>query len=669
MKLHIDIETYSDLDLTEVGVYKYASHPSFKILLFAYAFNGDEVDIVDLEVGEELSNIIFNALFDPQILKIAHNASFEFICLQAFYGVELDWKQWQCTMIKAAYLGLPLQLGRVAKVLNLSEQKEVRGKALITYFCMPVKTPKKKDDFRTVNRHTDAPEMWQEFKGYNIQDVRTEIAIDDYCDRFEALPPHEWAYWQLDQAINGAGILADRTFIQSAIRLNSDFLEGVYSEMKQLTGIDNPNSLTQLKTWLESQLGYAVPSLSKEFLADSKSLDLPKNVKRLIELRRLSSKASISKYDKMLGYMQDDDRIRGLFQFYGANRTGREAGRGVQPQNLKKTFSNSGQVSSLAKRLNVSEETAREYIGDALETAKEAVRTGVAPILYDDVPEVISKLVRTAFIAPKNKAFCVSDFAAIEARVLAWLAGENWVLDVFRTHGKIYEATASKMFNVPFESITKGSDMRAKGKVASLALGYQGASGALITMGALREGLTEEELPAIVQGYRQANPNIVKLWRNVEQIAKHVVERKKSHTLKLPYTELQFSFEKGYLFIRLPSGRRLAYYGATVDKGKLTYYGLDQVKKVWHKIDTYGGMLVENLTQAIARDILFHALFGMKELNIVMHVHDEIVVEEWQDKASQTLEFMELVMSRSPLWCNELPLKGDGFISKFYKKD
>lgn len=648
MKLHIDIETFCDLDLKDVGVTRYVQHPSFKIILFAWRFDDeDDVSLRDLYQGEEIPLRVWKALTDPKVTKLAHNAAFEIGAIAQYYGLALDPAQWRCTMIKAAYLGLPLSLEKVGRILHLSEQKDARGKSLITYFCQPVKSPKKKDGFRAVNLPSDAPEMWAEFCEYCKQDVRVECAVDAYADKYEQLPAIEWAYWALDQRINAAGVTVDVEFITAAMRANKIFIEGVHAEIIELTGVDNPNSLGQLKDWLATR-GVDVPSLNKEYLLDVDKSLLPDDVVRLLELRDLSSKASISKYAKMLAYLCDDGRNHDLFQFYGANRTGREAGRGVQPQNLKKTFD----------------------VG--LDTAREAVRLEIADLLYDDVPDLVSKLVRTAIVAGEGRSFCIDDFSAIEARVLAWLAGEDWVLDVFHGDGKLYAAQGARMFNVPIEQITKGSKLYAKSKIGTLALGYQGATGAMLTMGALREGLLEEELPPIVWAYRAANPKTVKLWKLIEGAAKHVVSKRTTYVLKLPYTSLKLSYQRGYLFIELPSGRRLAYYGADMLRGRLVYYGQSSTSKntnAWVRVETYGGKLTENVTQAIARDCLFEAMYRMRGLDLRMHVHDEIVAEADDDKAEDVLKQMDDLMAISPLWAKDLPLEGDGFITKYYRKD
>lgn len=670
-ELHLDLETYCELPLTgkyAVGAFRYAQHPSFEILMLAYKWNDGEEYCVDIAAGEEIPEDVWLALEDPTVIKYAHNAPFEMACFQFGCGVDIDPSQWRDTMIMAAYLGLPLALEKVAKVLRLADQKDARGKRLIKLFCEPVAKPKKKDAFRVRNLWHHLPVDWEEFKDYNVQDVRVEYAIHKYCQKYAPVPAIEWEYWALDQRINMAGVTIDVSFVRAAIQSNNEFQRRTHDEIIELTGIANPNSLDQLKAWLLSQ-GFTIPSLTKEFFMDVDLTQFPANVARLFELRQLASKASISKYGCMLRYLCADGRNHGLFQFYGANRTGREAGRGVQPQNLKKTFSNAEDIEAVAREMGVRFEDVLDIVGDALETAKEAIRKGLADVLYTDVPDLISKLVRTAIIPERGNLFAVCDFSAIEARVVAWLAGEDWVLDVFKTHGKIYEATAANMFNVPFDSVTKGSAMRSKGKVATLALGYQGAVGAMLTMGALREGILEDEIPALVRAWRRANPNIVKLWAKVESAVKHVLERKSRYTLRLKYTQITFSYERGYLFIELPSGRRLSYYGASLrGRNKITYYGLND-KGQWVLTDSYGGKLVENITQAIARDCLFDSMYRLKDLDLRMHVHDEIVAETLAEEADEVLEVMEQVMAVSPLWCSDLPLRGDGFVTKFYKKD
>lgn len=675
MKLHIDIETFCDLDLQSrpgkpgVGVYKYAQHPSFKIILFAYRWNDGPVNVIDCHndeyPGESIPPDVWRAMTEDRddVQIWAHNANFEYVCISTYYKIKLHPHRWYCTMVAAAYLGLPLGLDSVGKVLHLTEQKDAKGKALINFFCMPNKSRKKSDNGAIIiNTPEDHPEKWELFKEYNAQDVRVECEIENYVAKFPAIPQFERDYWLQDQHINSVGITVDRNFISAAIQTNAAQLAAIHQEIKDCTGVSNPDSLPQLKAWFKAQ-DCPITSLNKEYLAEAiKEELLPEHILHVLKLRQLGSRTSTSKYNAMAIMCCEDGRVRGIIQHYGANRTGRAAGRGVQPQNMKKTVSNAD-----------TRKKAPHLIDDALVIGKRAINLGVAGLLYDDVPGIISKLVRTSFIAALGKSLVVSDFSAIEGRVLPWIAGEEWVLDVFRTHGKIYEANAANMFNVPIESITKGSDLRAKGKVATLALGYQGWSGALITMGALREGLTEEELPGIAKAWRKANPRIVKLWGRLEDVAKHVIKRKTRYVLKGPYCDLIFSYEKGYMFIELPSGRRLAYYGAHLGSdGSIRYYGLDQVKKVWRREETYGGKLAENITQAIARDILYDAMYRMKDidiLEILLHIHDEIVAEADDDKATEALDIMNGIMSVGPDWTKGLPLKGDGYISKYYKKD
>lgn len=692
--LHIDIETFCDLDLTKVGTFAYVAHPSFKIILFAYRWDDGEtvqLDLYDDPQGYGIPDDVWNALIDPQVIKEAHNAWFEFICIRAAYGLHeyMFIEQWRCTMIRAAFLGLPLKLGIVAKVLGLGEQKDKEGKRLMSLFSWPIRKPTKKQiaEGRRINRPEDLPEDWENYRSYNAQDVNVEYEIGKYCQRYPPVPNVEWERWFMDFYINERGVGIDVEFIQAAIAINDRFTDAVLNEMRAISGISNPKSHKQIKEWLKEETDEDVASIGKEWLqANIGSGLLPEHVDRLLELRRLSSKASVSKYATMLAWGWHDARLRGMFQFYGANRTGREAGRGVQPQNLKKTALDVGKFLKEAVVLGVSYSEAQirglhagslEREG-SVELAKEAVIYDSAEIIYDDVPDLISRLVRCAMVAAEGHTFAVADFSAIEGRVVAWLAGEEWALDVFRTHGKIYEATAANMFNKPFETILKGGvnyGLRAKGKVATLALGYQGSVGAMLTMGALKEGLREEELKPIVDAWRAANPNIQKLWRNVENAARYVIKKKKRHTLHLPYTKIAFSFERGYLFIELPSGRRLAYYGAHLGKGKFSdesifYHGLGNGKnKGWQRISTYGGSLVENITQAVARDCLFEAMERMQHLPIVMHVHDEVVAEVLDAEADNRLKEMLNIMKVIPVWAKGLPLEGDGFITKFYKKD
>lgn len=657
-ELHIDIETYCELDLTEVGVYRYATHPSFKILLFAFKFEVmEEPQVVDLAQGEEIPAHVRDAMLDPLVLKIAQNAAFEITCISHFYGIELDLTQWYCTMVASSYNGLPSNLDKIGAALNLTHQKDPKGKALIKYFTQPCKPTKTNGGRRRNLPHHD-PEKWAQFVEYNAQDVRAEDEIYEYLKTLPPVPAIEWRYWRQDQVINNRGILVDLPLVIACIETNAEFMQQTWQEMKDLTGVSNPNSLDQVKAWLSQELGEEVTKLRKEDTVDALASEfLPDNVRRLYELRSAGSNTSVSKYATMLEYLcPKDGRIRNLIQFYGA-ATGRYAGRGPQIQNLKKM---------LSKWLKTDE---------LIKIARQAVKKDLAMLLYADVSDLLSQLVRTALVASRGKRVIPCDFAAIEARVLAWLAGESWVLEVFNTHGRLYEATASKMFNVPLEQVTKASPWRAKGKIAALALGYQGGKGALINMGAIRDGLKEEELDPIKVAWRKANPKIVKFWRDVETHFKQCYLQRRTVTLRLPFTSLRFDYCKGYVFIYLPSGRRLSYYGVKVDeRGRITYWGMATKAgtgaKIWSKRDTYGGSLVENITQAVARDCLVEAMDVLfNEYEIIFHVHDEIVIEQDTELAEDTLKRMEEVMSTSPEWAKELPLTAEGFISPYYRKD
>jgi DNA polymerase len=649
--LHIDIETYCDLDLKKVGVHRYVEHPSFEILLMAYKMNGSYTCIMDIHNGvdSDFQKFLQGYIFRPSFTKIAHNASFEIACFTALFGDKIKASEWRCTMTGAAYLGLPLGLGEVARVLNLPYQKDAKGTALISYFSKPCK-PTKANGGRTRNMPEDDPERWKSFKDYCKADVDAEAALDDYLSRYPSPPTGERTNWLLNEEINARGIVIDELLAREAIRANARAVEVATSELKELTGLDNPNSVTQMGDWLRGQ-GARLPSLDKETVGDALAGDkLTPAARRALELRGKTSNTSVKKYDAMLDRMQEDGRARGLLQFYGANRTGRFAGRGLQIQNLKRTFKD--------------EET--------LLAARGATRLGVVDLLFDDVQETLSRVTRSALVAAPGHSLVVSDFSAIEARVLAWIAGEAWALDVFRTHGKVYEATAAAMFGVPIESVTRGSDLRAKGKVAVLALGYEGGAGALKAMGALREGLKEEELPGLVRAWRLANRNITRLWADVERAAKHATINKGVQALRGEYCTLQFDGSRGdYLFITLPSGRLLSYPGMEVHAGRLRYAGNRQGSVAWTTVDTYGGSLVENITQAVARDLLCHALRVLHAagFNILTHVHDEIVCEERDGDAPRALDEMNRLLTNGPGWAKGLPLSAAGYVSKYYKKD
>jgi len=644
--LAIDIETYSSTDLIKSGVYKYVEAPDFEILMIAYSFDGGGIHLLESQYAD--FDALVKYLVDPAILKTAYNANFERTCLAKFFDVELPPEQWECTMVKSSMLGLPLSLDMVAKVLKLSEQKDAAGKALIKYFSMPCK-PTKANGERTRNMPEHSPEKWEQFKEYCRQDVKTELAIREKIKFFE-IPEEEKKLWCLDQRINDEGVLLDKVFMNQAITMSAMNTAKLSEEAVRLTGLDNPNSAAQLKTWLSEETGEYVNSLTKAAIPEIlKSTDC-EIVTRVLEIRQEMSKTSVKKYEAMRKGICADDRVRGLLQFYGANRTGRWAGRLVQVQNLP-----------------------QNHLVD-LELARESVKSGdleLVEMLFGNVPDTLSQLIRTAFVAPEGYRFIVADFSAIEARVIAWLAGEKWRLDVFNTHGKIYEASAAQMFKVPLESVTKGSPLRQKGKVSELALGYQGGPGALISMGALKMGLSEEELPKLVAMWRNANKAIVRLWQVVEEAA--IVAVTTGEPVQIMHG-IRFNVERGILFIKLPSGRRLSYLSPAMKPGKfgkevLTYQGMDQTTKQWKVQDTYGGKLVENLTQAIARDCLAVAMLRVADADykIVMSVHDEIVIETKDGVGS--LEEVNKIMSTPIPWAKGLPLTADSYETKFYKKD
>ncbi|MBP3037959.1 DNA polymerase [Bacillaceae bacterium Marseille-Q3522] len=648
-ELSIDIETYSSVDLIDFGVYKYVDAPDFEILLFAYAFDDEPVRCIDLAQGEEIPAIVVKALQDKDIIKTAYNANFERTCLTKFFekkGYKMDPMQWRCTSVHALTLGLPGYLDGVAKAMKLDVQKDAVGKALIKYFTVPCK-PTKVNKGRTRNLPEHAPEKWQKFIDYCIQDVEVERAIKKKLIRYS---PSEFEnnLWALDQEINDRGVRLDLDFVKNAIECYDENQVKLIAEMKELTGLDNPNSVAQIKEWLKDK-GLTVTSLAKDIVEKLIKETEDLEIKRVLELRKESSKTSIKKYVKMDGAVCSNQRVHGLLQFYGANRTGRWAGRLVQVQNLK-----------------------RNYLKD-LDLARRLVRNSefeLVDVLFGSIPDTLSQLIRTAFIPSRGYRFIVSDFSAIEARVIAWLAGEQWRLEVFRTHGKIYEASASQMFHVPIESIKKGSELRQKGKVAELALGYQGGPGALINMGALEDGLKEEELPDLVQVWRNASPKIVQFWYDVERAAIKAVKERRTVEL---HHGLAFIYESGMLFVRLPSGRRLAYVRPKLKpddygRNKLAYEGIPD-KGQWGTLRTYGGKLVENIVQAIARDCLAISMVRLDEagLKIVMHVHDEVILDVPVDQSS--VDEVAEIMGRPIAWAPDLPLTADGYETDYYKKD
>ncbi len=649
--LSIDIETYSSIDLRKSGVYRYTESPDFKVLMIAFAYGAGDVQIVD-----DAPFDLINALTNPAIIKTAYNANFERVCLSKMLGVELPPEQWRCTMVHALELGLPGSLSEVAKALGVDEQKDAQGKRLIKKFCMP-------NRFGQQTLPTDdlVDTDWQSFKDYCMQDVRTEMAVRK---KLEMFPLHhdEWTLWSIDQRINDRGIEIDPVLVANAVNMNDIFTDKLEVEAIKLTGLSNPNSLQQLKEWFKKAEGLEIVDLKKQTIPELLDDVQSDTARRVLEIRQELSKTSVKKYHAMWEGKCKDNRLRGLLQFYGAGRTGRWAGRLVQVQNLP--------GNKLCDIYN----------------ARAMVRGGeyeMVEMLYDSVPNVLSQLIRTAFVPKKGHRFIVADFSAIEARVIAWLAGEQWRLDVFETHGKIYEASAAQMFNVPLESIGKGSPLRQKGKVAELALGYQGGPNALIQMGALNMGLTEDELPDIVKAWRNANPAIVQLWKNVEDSFQDELKGK-GYGVSGPWSiasceaQSRIGFEKikNVLFITLPSGRRLAYVKPELmphkrfeGKEEITYMGVDQTSRKWSRLGTYGGKLVENVVQAIARDCLAESLVRLENAGYktVMHVHDEVVLEVpsgWSS-AEQVAE----IMGRDIQWAPGLPLRADAFETDYYRKD
>lgn len=641
--LSIDIETFSTTDLTKSGVYRYVEDNNFQILLFGHSVDHGPVRVIDLACGEKIPADIIAALDNPSVIKWAFNAQFERTCLSKLVGHQLAPEGWHCTMIWAATLGLPLSLEGVGTVLGLEKQKLKEGKDLIRYFCVPCKATKVNDG-RTRNYPVNDKEKWELFKSYNARDVETELAIQDKLARFP-VPEYVWEQYHLDQQINDAGIALDMELVEKAIDCDKAFKKKHMDRARLLTGLDNPNSPIQLKEWLESK-GVKVESLAKaavkEMLAEADG-----EVEEVLQLRQLLAKSSVKKYAAMEHAVCHDGRARGLIQFYGANRTGRYSGRLVQVQNLP-----------------------QNHISD-LKVARNLIKTGDfdgAELLYDSVPNVLSELIRTAFVPKPGNKFLVADFSAIEARVIVWLAGEKWRMDVFATHGKIYEASASAMFHIPIEEIKKGSPLRQKGKIAELALGYGGSVGALTAMGALDMGVAEEELKPLVDAWRKSNPMITKLWWDVDKAAVTAIKEKKPVKLQ----GLIFEYVSGILFIRLPSGRRLAYVKPRLfenDFGRenISYEGVGESKK-WMRIPSYGPKFVENIVQGIARDILAETMNRLVDAgyHIVMHVHDECVIEAPLDT---DLETICNLMGHTPVWAQGLLLRADGYECEFYKKE
>ena len=643
--LSIDLETYSSVDINKAGVYRYSESPDFEVLLFGYSVDGAPAQVVDLACGESIPAEIQEALVDPAVTKWAFNASFERVCLSRYLGLPtgtyLEPQQWRCSMVWSAYLGLPLSLAGVGAVLKLEKQKLTTGKDLIKYFCQPCE-PRKSNNGRTRNRPTDAPDKWAMFKAYNLRDVDTEVAIQEKLSRFP-VPEFVWDEYHLDQEINDRGIRLDMKVVENAIQFDALSRAELMEKMQSLTALENPNSVAQMKAWLAKH-GMEIESLGKKEVA-AMLKDAPPDLAEALVLRQQLAKSSVKKYQAMQNCVCEDGRAHGMFMFYGANRTGRFSGRLVQLQNLP-----------------------QNHMGD-LEQARELVRSGnyaAMEMLYDSIPDVLSELIRTAFIPYEGGKFIVADFSAIEARVIAWMAGEQWRLDVFSQGGDIYCASASQMFHVPVVKHGINGHLRQKGKIAELALGYGGSVGALKAMGALEMGIPEEELKPLVDAWRDSNPHITQLWWDVDDAIKETVKEKvptETHGLK-------FLYESGFLFMCLPSGRRLAYVKPRIGENKfggesVTYEGIGPAKK-WERLESYGPKFVENAIQAISRDVLCYAMKTLRCCNIVAHVHDELIIEA---DPHVSLDAICEQMGRTPPWAKGLILRADGYETPFYKKD
>lgn len=643
-RIFIDLETFSSTDLSKCGVYKYAESKDFEILLLAYSFDGGEVNVIDLAKGEKIPSKVINALKDEMVEKWAFNANFERICLSSYLGEKLEPKFWYCTMVWSAYLGLPLSLEKVGKVLGLEKQKLSEGKSLIRYFCMPCK-PTKANGKRTRNLPSDDPLKWDEFKKYNKRDVEAELAIHERLLHFP-LPENEWEHYHIDQEINDRGTEIDSTLVNNAIRFDEQLREEKMNRAMELTGLENPNSPMQLKEWLNEK-GLEIDSLAKEEV-EAALETATGDVKEVLELRQELSKSSVKKYTSMKNVQAKDKRVRGLIQFYGANRTGRYSGRLIQVQNLRRNN---------LKDLNLARSLVRDGEFETIE------------LLFDSPSDILSQLIRTALIPKKDHRFIVSDFSAIEARVLSWLAGERWRMDAFAKGEDIYCQSASQMFDLPVEKNGLNGHLRGKGKIAELACGYGGSVGALKAMGALEMGLKENELQDIVDSWREANPNIAQLWWDIDRSIKNVIKTRSTVNFK----NLVFSYEKGILFIQLPSGRRLSYVKPRMGINRfggesITYEGVGLGRR-WERIESYGAKFVENIVQAISRDILAEAMMRLSKegLEIVMHIHDEVVLEV--PIGTSSIEEVNKIMRIQPIWAKGLILDADGFECEFYQKD
>ncbi|EHT3698249.1 DNA polymerase [Staphylococcus pseudintermedius] len=650
--MNIDIETYSSNDISKCGAYKYVEAEDFEILIIAYSIDGGPVSAIDMtKVDNEPFHADYEtfkiALFDPEVRKYAFNANFERVCLAQHFNKEMPPEEWTCTMVNVTRIGLPASLDKVGEVLNLQNQKDKAGKNLIRYFSVPCK-PTKVNGGRTRNLPQQDPKKWQQFIDYCVRDVEVEMSIATKIKDFP-VTKEEQKYWSLDQHINDRGIKLSKSLMLGANELDKISKAELLKQATKITGLENPNSPSQLLKWLNEEQGLDIPNLQKGTVRDYLNKATGK-AKQMLAIRLQMSKTSVKKYNKMHDMMCKDERVRGLFQFYGAG-TGRWAGRGVQLQNLTKHYISDTE-------LDIARDLIKQQAFDDLD------------LLLDIHPQdLLSQLVRTTFTAEDGYELAVSDFSAIEARVIAWYAKEQWRLDVFNTHGKIYEASAAQMFNVPVESIKKGDPLRQKGKVSELALGYQGGPGALKAMGALDMGIDESELQGLVDSWRKANPNIVAFWKGCQDAAIETVRTRQTHLTH----GLRFYMKKGFLMIELPSGRSLAYPKAHIGENKwgapvVEFMGLDLNRK-WTKLSTYGGKLVENIVQATARDLLAISMYRIEKAGytIVGHVHDEVIVEV--PIGSESLKEIEGIMSRPVKWAEGLNLNSDGFTSPFYMKD
>ncbi len=660
--LSIDIETYSSVPIAKAGLYKYAQSPDFEILLFAWSWDFGPVQICDLTTEKQLPESVLKALPDPEIQKHAYNAAFEWYCLSRYLGAMLPISQWRDTMLHALYCGYPASLDAAGKALGLSEDKRKlqTGKALIRTFCVPCK-PTARNGGRTRVLPGHEPEKWELFKQYNQQDVVTEMEIERRLS-FWPVPDEIQRQWEQDITINERGVGLDTQLVEGALECSEITTARLTKEAVSLSGLDNPNSVSQLTSWLENETGFEIDSLTKSTVSGLLNRNLEsENVRRMLEIRQELGKTSVKKYAAMETAVCEDNRVRGLLQFYGANRTGRWAGRIIQPQNLPRTRLHGAELSA-----------ARSWVKKR--------EVDKIDLLAGPVPDILSQLIRTALVPAPGKRFIDADFSAIEARVIAWLAGEEWVLDVFRTHGKIYEACASQMFGVPIEKIKKGNpeyELRQKGKVATLALGYQGSTGALINMGALEMGIPEEELPDIVQRWRASNKRIQDLWYSMENAAVDTVKTGRTNAVRGLLLRIEGNRERYFLTIQLPSGRKLFYAQPKLGQNRfgresLQYLGMNQTTKKWEAIETYGGKLVENCVQAVARDCLAENIGKLEASGcpVVFHVHDEVIIEkDISGPAEKELERVCGIMSQPIPWAPGLPLNADGWVGDYYTKD